>query len=223
MKQTNMFQIQIVSEKSKKMKKPQMLFIPKNLFDLTAEEEIASKIVYKGRIIKCLITPYHNYHDLIDAIIKTECLLLLPERDRSIPQLKNLVNEIVDDTPKESEILIVTVSQNIIMDMIDPCVRILTEDGKIINSPEKTLMANIHDIRLSLLENKDHQITKQVKPYSQTFIVGIIDATNKKRKNPVQKGELDDLIWKANQIGEGFIRHRLLEQIARINEPFVGE
>ena len=48
-----------------------------------------------------------------------------------------------------------TTNQNVIMDMVDDCVRVLTEYNEVVASPVKTFAANIHDIRYSLLENKE--------------------------------------------------------------------
>lgn len=44
--------------------------------------------------------------------------------------------------PSQEEFRIVTVNQNIIMDMVDDCVRVLTQDGRIVPSPVKTFLAN---------------------------------------------------------------------------------
>ena len=120
--------------------------IKENLFTLTKEQESTSKMVYDGKIIKCLVAPYHTYETLEKIVPFTKTTYLLPERSMTLPQLKGFISMIVK-SPSKEEAKIITVNQNIIMDMADDCVRVLTENGNIVPSPIKTFMANIHDIR----------------------------------------------------------------------------
>ena len=116
--------------------------ITKNLFELTNEDIESSKMMYNGKIIKCLVTPYHTYAQLEKVVPFTKNTFLLPERELPITQIKGVVSMIVN-SPSTDEFRIITTSQNIIMDMIDTSVRVLTESGDVVKSPCKTFMANI--------------------------------------------------------------------------------
>ena len=35
--------------------------INQNLFDLEPDQEATSKMMYNGKVIKCLVAPYHSY------------------------------------------------------------------------------------------------------------------------------------------------------------------
>jgi len=54
--------------------------IQNNLFDLTSEQEATSKMLYNGKIIKCLVAPYHTYNQLEKVIPYTKTTYLFPER-----------------------------------------------------------------------------------------------------------------------------------------------
>ena len=104
------------------------------------------------------------------------------------------------------------------MDMVDDCVRILTEGGDIVESPEKTFMANIHTIRYSLLENESHQISVSEKENGTKIINNLITEINEHRdnKNPMNKVEFEALTSKIKLIGEPIIRVKLLEMASEI-------
>jgi hypothetical protein len=176
--------------------------IPQNLFDLTPDQEATSKMMYDGKTIRCLVAPYHTYAMLEKAIAYSPTTYLFPERDLPITQLRNLISMIVAN-PKHQEFQIVTANQNIILDMVDSCVRVLTEDGTIVPCPVKTFMANIHDIRYSLLENEEHQIPKEDKSRSREKIQNLITRLQTNQK--VTQKEYDELEKEVNLIGEDVI------------------
>ena len=90
--------------------------INQNLFDLTPEQIETSKMMYSGKVIKCLVAPYHSYQELEKTVSFTKTTYLFPEREASVPQLRNLISMIVAN-PSTDEFRIITTNQNIIMDM----------------------------------------------------------------------------------------------------------
>ena len=186
--------------------------IQPNLFDLSPEEERMSKMIYNGNIVKCLVAPYHNYQQLEKIVPFTKTTYLFPEREVSLPQLKSLIS-VIAQTPSTEEFRIITINQNIILDMIDGCVRVLTEKGNVVPCPCKTFMANIHNIRYYILENKDHQISPEEKTKSQEKINIIIEKVNKPRE--VSQVEFDALQAEIDLIGEPIISDQLGMMIRR--------
>jgi hypothetical protein len=131
--------------------------IQENLFDLTEEQISMSKTIYNGKIIKCLVAPYHSHRELEELITYTPTTYLFPEREMTSEQALSFISMVISNPKinKDDEIRIITSSQSIILDMIDDCVRILTEHNTVVDCPIKTFMANIHDIRYEVLENKN--------------------------------------------------------------------
>jgi len=189
--------------------------IQENLFDLTSEQVSLSKMMYNDKVIKCLVAPYHTYSQLKKVIKYTNTTYLFPERDLNISQLRSLMTMLVA-SPYQEEIRIITTNQNVIMDMIDDCVRVLTEGDEVVPSPCKTFMANIHSIRHYLLENEDHQISKSDKNNNGTDeINNIISIINK--STTMSKSSYKNLISRIQLIGENIIRLRLLDMAQEIN------
>lgn len=182
--------------------------LQENLFDLTPEQEKTSRMIYDGKIIKCLVAPYHTYQQLEQIIPYTKNTYLFPEREASISQIKQLISLIVASNTTE-EIRIITANQNIIMDMIDDCVRVYTEGGDVVPSPCKTFMANIHDIRHYLLENEKHQLSTAEKNIGHQRIMSIFNEIEKAES--LTKEEYDKIKEKIDTIGEPLISQRLLE------------
>ena len=120
--------------------------INKNLFDLTPEQIEASKMMY-GKVIKCLIAPYHHIKNI--PLEPNDEVYVFPERDLDIQQRKEIVS-IMANSSKE-EIRFVTSDVFIIRDMIDGCTRLLTPDGEIVTTPEQTFAANHHTILHAVL------------------------------------------------------------------------
>lgn len=186
--------------------------INKNLFDLTPEQIETSKMIYEGKIVKCLVAPYHTYEQLEKIVPFTKTTYLFPEREVPIPKLKGLISAIVAN-PSNEEFRIITANQNVILDMVDSSVRVLTEDGRVVDCPVKTFMANIHDIRYSILENEAHQISKEDKTKAHDKINKIINILNDKKKSVISQNEYDSLSKEIDLIGEPIIRTKLMEML----------
>jgi hypothetical protein len=165
---------------------------------------------YNGKIIKCLIAPYHTFSQLEKEIPYSESTFLFPERELPLSKLSHFVSMTVESKIKD-EIKIITTNQNIIMDMIDCCVRVLNEKGEIVSSPIKTLAANIHDIRYKLLENQEHAFSKEEKNHSRELIDQIIIEINS--NNKIEKKDYNSLLSKIYQIGEPLIKNALESQL----------
>lgn len=194
--------------------------IQSNIFDLTQEQEDLSKMMYSGKVVKFLITPYHNYNELEKVIPFTKTTFLLPEREMTAAQVRGFVSMIVTLNTTD-EIIVVTVDQNIILDMVDSCVRILTEDGDIVACPIKTFMANIHDIRYSIFENDAFKSKyTNPKPISMSGKERTQDLLERLRKNQFQtisKTDKKILEMEVNMIGEDVIRNVLSGYLDDIN------
>jgi hypothetical protein len=186
--------------------------IKENLFDLTPEQIEMSKNIYGGKIIKCLVAPYHNYNQLEKEVTYTKNTFLFPEREMTSAQCSTLISMLVN-SPSQEEFLVITANQNIILDMIDGNVRILTERNDIVDCPTKTFMANIHDIRYNVLENKAHQLSESEKSESNKVIQVLIDKVQE--GSTMTKAEYDELITKIKLVGEDLIRGKLLEMASR--------
>lgn len=188
--------------------------IQENLFDLTPEQIKMSKMMYNDRIIKCLVAPYHTYTQLEKEVKYTKTTYLFPERELNISQMRSLMNMVLA-SPSQDEVRIITTNQNIIMDMIDGCVRVLTEAGEIVPSPCKTFMANIHTIRYELLENEAHQISKSQKNNGIDEVNNIISTIS--NSTTMDKSSYKNLISRIQLIGEDVIRVKLLQMSKEIS------
>jgi ferredoxin-thioredoxin reductase catalytic subunit len=189
--------------------------ISANLFDLSPEQETLSRSIYDGKIIKCLVAPYHTYRQLEKMIEFDQHIYLLPEKEVTIQHLKQLVATIVATGKNDVEYKIVTANQNVIMDMIDPCVRVLTEREEIVESPIKTFYANIHDIRYSLLENKDHQLTDEEKDNQKSQITQLINDLEE-AKNGVSETTLQNLIHRVELVGDIIVKISLRNMLKEV-------
>lgn len=116
---------------------------------------------------------------------------------------------------KKDEVRIITANQNVIMDMIDSSVRVLTEGGDVVPSPCKTFMANIHDIRYNLLENGSHQLSKEEKSQGVDEVNRIISIIQTSKT--LSKDKFDILMTKIRLIGEPIIRNRLVDMSREIS------
>ena len=76
--------------------------IKENLFDLTPEQIDMSKNIYNGKIIKCLVAPYHNYNQLEKVVTYTKNTFLFPEREMTSAQCSSLINMLVKN-PSQDE------------------------------------------------------------------------------------------------------------------------
>lgn len=182
--------------------------IQNNLFDLTKNQEDNSKMIY-GKIIKCLVAPYHSYNELEKHIQYTKTTYLFPEREMSYKQTISFINMLVKKHSVNDEFRIITTSYSIIGDMIGDCVRVLNADGEVVDANTKTFQANIHDIRYNLLENEYHG--KRVDNLSANNINELIVRINDKKL--LASGERDILYNKIQMIGEDILRTKMLEML----------
>ncbi len=171
------------------------------IFELTKDQIEISKSFYSGKIIKCLVVPYHTYQDMEKIVPYTPSTYLFPERELSLSDIRTFISRITKDS-RYNEYIIVTCNMNIISDMYDGCVRILTYDGKIVSCPIKTFNANIHSIRHKILENDDFGPIKD-QNISYTMIDDIINKINNKQTLTDHELKVID------SIGEDVIRNRL--------------
>lgn len=189
--------------------------LSKEMFTLSKEEEQTSMMMY-GKIIKCLVAPYHSTGDI--EIEYDPHTYFFPEKEVSSIQCQKMISAIANN-PTITEARIITTNINIIRDMVDGCVRVLTEMDTIIQSPEKTFCANHHTIIHCLLENRDHQKTEKEKSQNNEMINHIIARLNEacesrssrdnKKLKPLSKAEYLDFKIKIDIIGEQIIRTKL--------------
>lgn len=185
--------------------------IKENIFDLTEDQIILSKKIYNGKIIKCLVAPFHNYTLLQGIVFYAKNIYLYPEREMSYPQIKSFVNMIINGKTGE-EIIIITSNINIISDIIDGCVRILTEDGKIVPCSIKTFLANIHTIQWELMENEKYRIDKNERTLAQERISKVVDKVQDSNpKKTISIEDFNKIIEEIEMIGEVVIKSKLKE------------
>lgn len=183
--------------------------ITKNLFDLTPEQEALSISIY-GKVIKCLIAPYHSIKDI--PLEPNDDVYVYPERDLNIQQRKEIVG--IMASSNKPEIRFVTSDLFLILDMLDGCCRILTPDAEIIDCPEKTFAANPHTIIYEVIH--DEYLVKEQKNKTFDFkkmINEIIEDVNKK-KMTLEKYEKTK--QKIAIIGEDLIRVKLSEMLSGV-------
>lgn len=188
--------------------------INQNLFDLEPNQEATSKMMYNGKVIKCLVAPYHSYAQLEKIVPFTKTTYLFPEREMSVAQVKGLISMIVAN-PSQEEFRIITANQNIILDMVGDCVRVLTERDEVVYTGTKTFMANIHNIRYELLENDDHRLSESERTQAHKNIGVLIDRVNDKA-TPITKGDFAQLVSQINMIGEEFVKSKLREMASEL-------
>jgi hypothetical protein len=188
--------------------------IKANLFNLSPDDIKSSEMMYNGKIIKCLVAPYHTYEELEKIIPYTKTTYLFPEREVPAHKLRSLVDIAVNSAVTD-EIRFVTTNMSVICDMVDPCVRVLTEDGRILPSPCKTFASNIHTIRYELLENKSHQVSEDVKTKAHKSINNLMDELRglKEKGKSITKAEYDVYAEKIDMIGEPRIKNPMMNML----------
>jgi len=193
-----------------------MKFRP-GLFDLTKEQENTVKMLYNGKVIKCLVAPFHSYNDLESLIPYTKSTYLFPEREMSEGQANSLISNLVASDITD-EIIIITTQMGIILDMVDG-VHVLTQNGTIVDGNTKTFMANIHTIRYKLLENPDHRNGSE--PIEKTSGVNLtnllIEEIRDLSGKSISRTEYDKLKKRVDIIGEDVIRNILKGMLKDIN------
>jgi hypothetical protein len=182
--------------------------LKKDLFDLTPEQEKLSKMMY-GKIIKCLVAPYHTAQNL--KIDYAPNIMMFPEKEMTHLQTKHFISMCANS--KFDEVLIITTSIDIICDMVDDCVRILTEYDTIVSCPEKTFAANQHTVIYSILNNEKHQKSKQEKIKSHNEINKVLDLLHSDKK--LSK---EEIVWCQqiiDMIGEDIISRMMKNELDR--------
>lgn len=180
--------------------------IEENLFELSSEQVDMSKMMYNGKVVKCLVAPFHTYEQLEAMVDYSPSTYLLPERSMSSDQVRSFIS-LVANSPKMDEVRIITANVNIICDMIDSSVRVLTEGGNIVDCPCKTFLANIHTIRYDIFENSSFRLSDSERSNSHNKVNSLIDAINSKKV--ITKPEFDNLMVHIDLIGEDIIRTKL--------------
>lgn len=188
------------------------LQIQQDLFDLSTEEIEQSKAMYNGKIIKCLIAPFHTYETLEKIVPYTPSTFLFPERDVPIGNLGSFVSIVVNS--KHDEIQIITTSMPIITDMIGSCVRILTENDDIVECPIATFSANIHSIKYEIFDNERYRKSKKEKSVQHAVITKLIDDIAK--CTSMTDEEYDKFKATVSTIGEDIIRRAIMDKLNRI-------
>ena len=183
--------------------------INENLFDLTAEEIATSKMMYNNKVIKCLVAPFHSYAQLETEVPYTQTTYLFPERDMSGSQITGLISMIVKNK-KDDEFRIITTNMNVITDMVDTSVRVLTEAGEVVPCPCKTFAANIHTIRYDILENDAFRISKKERSQAHDKINVLIKKVEGINSNTSIEDKLS-ILNEIKQIGEPIIKNKLWE------------
>jgi len=182
--------------------------ITAELFELTSEERETSEMMYSGKTVRCLVAPYHSYNDLESKVPFTESTFLFPEREMSSAQVRGLISMLTKS--EHTDIKIITTDQTIICDMVGDLVRVLTEDGEIVNPHVKTFAANIHDIRYNILENDDYRSSKETKDHFKDSINKLIDLIN---SGSMTQDEYNSASKEISMIGEVIIRRKLSDML----------
>jgi hypothetical protein len=186
--------------------------IPKNLFELSDLQIDESKMMYNNKVIKCLVAPYHSYQQLEHEINYTPSTYLFPERELSYSQTRKFVSMLTNSMSTD-EIIVITSSMNIIGDMVSGCVRILDQQGVIQESDVRTFAANIHDIKLKVLENPDFEMSKAEQSNSTKKINDVIEKIN---SGNISDDELEGVSCVIESIGEPIIRTKLREMLQSV-------
>jgi len=181
-----------------------------NLFDLTPAE-IETSIAMYGKVIKCLIAPYHNITNI--PLESNDVVYVYPERDLTIQQRKEIVSVMANSD--KTEICFVTSDVFIIRDMVDSCTRILTPDGELAETPEKTFAANHHTVLHSVLSDKHYvKRANDEKEKSMKIINKVITDINKGSMTRAEYAKTNTII---DNIGEQIISGKLKEMLRDVN------
>ena len=186
-----------------------------NKFELT-EEEVKTSIEIYGKVIKCVIAPYHTPWNVTETEVGklvAESIITFPERIISAKDCKFYIKNLVEDKSGAKEVLIITSNTDIISDMIRQNVRLLDKDGELHEIDLKPFLANVHDIRnLMGLMNNDNFSSDLLKDQ----IEKICNCTDKNQ--PLKDEELIGKI--IDSIGDPLIvniMERQFEDAKRIN------
>jgi len=187
--------------------------IPAAIFQMDANQESTTKMFYDGKVIKCLVAPYHTSAYFEDNLEWANNTFVFPENTMPVSSLSSLIAMIVA-SPKYSEALIITTSNEIITQMVGDNVRVMTESGKIVPCPIKTLMANIHDIRYELIENelfKDVADGTNVSNFGKSHVEKLIEKLN--NTTITSQAQYDSMEAAIGKIGEVVIRNSMMTML----------
>ncbi len=179
--------------------------ISKKLFDLTPEQKDKSIKMY-GKVIKCLIAPYHTINRL--PLEHNDNVYVYPERDLTIEQRKELISDMCNT--EKDEYLLVTSDMFIISDLITDCVRILTNDAEIIECSIKPFGANLYDVLKILRQEKTYNESSKYRNILRKLITDI------ENKKPMTKDEFDNAKFIINSTGDEIISLKLNEMLKDI-------
>ena len=184
--------------------------IKKEIFKLEKSQEDFTKMFYDGKVIKCLVAPYHTAEYFENNLEWADNIFVFPENSIPRGQLSSLISMIVA-SPKE-EVIIITTSNEIITQMIGENVRVFTEAGNIVPCPIKCLMANIHDIRYNLLENKEFKDGQgnMVGNFGEGFVNSLIQKIN---STETSKENYELFKSRIELVGEDVIRVALMNTL----------
>lgn len=197
------------------------LKLPEELFTLSKEQEELSMSIY-GKPIKCLVAPYHSYGQIETALPFSITTWIFPEKHTDYQSQCSFINSLVSRDDK-AELRVITTSMNIIGDMVDGCVRVLTERNEIVDCPIKTFAANIHSIRRYLLENEDFSKNKREKNnISHLFIDNLIKEIIVAETKGATDAEKYGFRKRISFIGEPVFEHRLNKMIESVPQPMKG-
>ena len=184
--------------------------ISKEIFKLEKEQEDFTKMFYDGKVIKCLVAPYHTAEYFEKNLEWSDNVYVFPENSVPRDRLSSLIGMIVA-SPKQ-EVIIITTSNEIITQMIGENVRIFTQAGNIVPCPIKCLMVNIHDIRYNILENKNFQDgnSNNIANFGEGFVKSLIDKIN---TTEMTKENYDLFKSRIELVGEDVIRVALMNTL----------
>ncbi len=185
--------------------------LPEDIFTLSNEQEKLSLSIY-GKVVKCLVAPYHSYERLEKVLTYSPTTFLFPEKHIDHQKERSFIS-LISKNGDNSEYRIITTSMSIIGDMVDGCVRVLTERGDIVACPIKTFSANIHSIRHKLLENDEFSMSKEEKNASYTFIQTLLDEINAAKDKGATETEKSSLMERVSLIGEPVIESKLKDMV----------
>ena len=199
----------------------------KEIFNLTDEQIKLSKSLYNGKIVKCLIAPYHSPSEVGALLINDKnvtldsSFFLFPERELSLMDCQNFVSKIIEDD-KIQEVIIITSNHYIIWDIVQPLTKVLTIDNELADYPMQTLRANIMEMQGNFFidddEHDNFKIPEEVESYSDKFVNEIIDAVNYHidEEKVMSKKLFNTLQNKVKLIGDSFLKSSLEVHMEKI-------
>lgn len=184
--------------------------INKEIFKLDPEQESLTKMFYDGKIIKCLVAPYHTAQYFEKNLEWADNIYLFPENSVPRDKLSSLINMIVSGDKQES--IIITTSNELITQMVGENVRVFTEAGNIVPCPIKCLMANIHDIKYNLIENSEFKDGNKVNVsnFGEGFVSSLIDKIN---STTIDNSNYDLFKSRIELVGEEVIKKALINTL----------